>query len=523
MVTKLRDVGGRLVWLIGLSAALPLPGWAQTQTTAVRPRIDLQVLATTNAGASGGGLQGKKEMILTATPGVSVMTRGTNTELEGLWQFNAIHYVRNSQPDRVLPNGLLKLHTEFVRRELGLDASLAASQVRSTVTARTSETPNTSDSYTNTTLRLSPFAQKQLDPYTLINARLDRGVLHTTQTGQGLIKRPDSYTVNDLISLARQPTPLGYKVEASRQQTRMAGQADPSLNERLGRLTAWYTPTPDFRLGASLGRASTRLGAESVSETLRGWQVQWRPTERSVLKADVEDRFFGKSWHTDISHRMPWLAMGLSAERTIATYATTLGNIGQGGSLSGLYDAMLTTRIPDAAERRKAVDDLVARRNLSSQVSTSGDVYDVTAQLRQAINGRLSIMGRRDIVTIVGGLVKTAPLAAQDDPVIQPLQAGNRTKEHYLDAQLNHQLTPQSTLSGGLRWTRARTVALGTQTDTLAREFSWRAALSTNLARDTSATMGLRRQITHTAASASAAAATNTNETAMYVGLGHRF
>jgi uncharacterized protein (PEP-CTERM system associated) len=505
-----------LLWC-GLSAS----GWpaaqAQTQTTRIEPSVSMQSLATSNANAAAGVAgQGKKEMILSVTPGIKVMTKGANTQIDAQWQLNVISYVRNTQPDRILPSGLASLHTEVLPGEAGLDASVSSSQVKSTFTARSSSTPSTADTYTNYMARISPFAHKQLDAQTQAGIRLERVLLHSNEVGLGLVARPDSRVTDDTLNLTRRTTPFGYDLRWRHQETRVSGQDVPSLNERLLRATALYAFGPELELGLSLGRSTTQVNTQKLSETTHGWQVQWHPSERSLLKTSVEDRFYGRSWQLEAAHRSPWLAMGLQADRVASTYAASLGNIGQSGSLRTLYDALLTTRIPNEADRRKAVDDMIARRNLAGQVSTSGDVYDEAAQVRQSTTGRVALMGRRDILAFAGGLVRTAPLATQASAI--PLVSQSRTKEYYFDAQLNHQLTPYSTVTGGLRWTRARFTPSDPITPaTLSRDFSWRALLSTTLTPNTTATMGLKRQLTHNPST------TSSDEATMFVGLGHRF
>lgn len=497
--------------LMALGASL---SWAQTQSTRVQASLNVQATAI-HSTAPVAGVKPGSDLILSAVPGISVTSKGVNTQIEAQGQLNALNYTRGTQPDRVLPSGDFRLRTGTGAGGPGLDASASVSQVRSTLAARPSDTPSTADSFTNTIIRVSPFWDKELDSQTTASVRLDRTVLHTDEVGPGLVARPDSHLSNDSLRLSRRPTPLGYRLEWHQQQTKVSGQADPSLNERIGRVTALYAPGPEVEMGLSVGRGSNRVAANTITETTHGAQLQWRPTDRTVLKSEVENRFYGRSWLVDASHRTPWLAFGLQADRTATTYASTIGNVANGGSLRTLYDALLTTRIPNEAERRRAVDDMVVRRNLSGQVSTSGDVYDVAAQLRQSTTGRVALMGRRDVVIFAGGLVRTGPL--NTDTAAPSLIAGTRTKEYYFDAQVNHQLTTYSTVSTGLRWTRAWTTPTDTGAATLSRDFTWRASLNTTLSPQTTATMGLRRQLTHNPST------TTSDEAAMFVGLGHRF
>ncbi len=498
----------------GLGAGLALPVSSQTvpgRSTQIQPRLAVELYATQ---ATGGAVEG--DTLISVTPSIGFISRGANSQIDGQWQLAARKYLNHTQADRIVPTGAANLHTEIGGRGFGLDAGIAASQVKSTVNAPQTLTPGTNDSYTNTQMRVSPFFTRQLDAQTRASARIERSVLHTTQLGPDLAPRPNAYSLNDTVAVDRRAAPLGYGLSWQHQQTKVSGQTEPSLDEQIGRIRALYAPAPELELGLIVGAASTSINGEQVNDTPRGWQAAWRPTERTEIRGQVEQRFYGKSWVGSVNHRSPWFAMGLTAERAQSTYAATVGTIGAGGSLRALYDALLTTRIPNEAERRTAVDALIARRNLNGQVGTTGDVYDTAATVRQSVTARLAFMGRRDIVTFATGQTKTSPLTLRDASV-SLLNTGADTKASFLDAQWNHQLTTQSTLSAGLRWTRAQTSASAAGQIQSSRDFGVRASCSTSLSPNTRATLGIQRQITHNPST------TTSEETALIAGLDHRF
>jgi uncharacterized protein (PEP-CTERM system associated) len=508
------------ILLMGILAGISSDVRAQNlPNNRAQATLGVQAFASHTASAQPGVKSGD-ELVLSATPEFSVYSRGAHTAIDTQWQFNFLDYAHNTQPDRVLPNGKLNLHVFASKGGPGIDLSVEASQVKSTASATTSVTPDTRNSYTNATYRISPYIERDLNNQTQVSARIERQLLHTTQLSSTLAPRPDTLSRNENFKLIRRPTPLGYGLEWHQQETRVSGTTAPSLDERINKASALYAPAADITLGLSVGRGHNLIGTQTVTETTHGWQAQWRPSERSMLKGEVEDRHFGRSWLTEISHRSPWLALGLNSERSVTTYAATTGN--NNTALRGMYDALLTTRIPDPAERRQAVDDMIARRNLASQATPAGDTYDVAAQVRQATTGRVALMGRRDIVSFVGGLVRTSPLASpnETDPALSGATGpglGASTKQYYLDTQLNHQLTPSSTISTGLRWSRVWTTQPGAAEPVLSRDFSWRAAFNTTLTAQTTASMGFNRQITHNPST------TTSDESAMFVGLGHRF
>jgi uncharacterized protein (PEP-CTERM system associated) len=510
-----RDTGLALICSVALGCS---SAWGQQATPGYRVQgtLNATAYATTNGSATA-GTQGKSDLITTVSPGIDVQARGANSELVGQWQFNLIQSARNTQPDGVQPTGRMRLHTEPMRQGWGLDASVLSTQVRSSALSTASGGPNTADTYNNTLYTLSPFIDKALDDTRRVEARLQRSLLHISQSNAALQDRPETRQSDDLLRFTQRPTPFGYALEWRQQRSSVSDASSPSLDERRAKALLTYAPWPELTVGASIGKSHNNVAGQIVRDTSRGATLNWKPTERTLLDTELEHRYYGSSWRVAIGHRMPWLAFGLQSERVASTYVSQLGTLGASGNLRGLYDALLTTRIPDPVERAKAVDSLVTNRNLATQAQTGGDVYNVAAQLRQATTGRLAFMGRRDILTFVGGQSRTAPLQDTSGGDTTLLSNIARTKAYFFDVQLNHQLTPFTSVSGGLLWNRTWSIAPATDLATLSRDFTMRTSVNTLLSRDTSATLGLKRQLTHNPST------TSSDESAMYLGLGYRF
>ena len=265
-------------------------------------------------------------------------------------------------------------------------------------------------------------------------------------------------------------------------------------------------------MGPIVGVESDKVLLDRFNDRVYGWHMLWRPQERTSLSAQTEQRFFGRSWQVDANHRMPWLALNASFSRIASTYASSIGTVAQGGSLTGLFDAMLTTQIPDAADRAKAVDDLITQKKLASQLNSTRDVYNLSAQLRQNASGRMLIMGRRNTFAVGAGRVDVDPLTSY----LSTLSAASWTREYFFSTELNHQLSPTSRLIAGLRWNRLHNHTVG-QPYLFTRSFSWSTAYSTDLSKHASATIGLRKQIAHSTQTG------NSDEAAGFAGLGYRF
>lgn len=478
-------------------AQQPVAAPPVARTHQIQPTLDMQATATSNSElARGSSARGKKELILSVTPGVGFQMKGAQSELVGRFQLEGLRYVRGTQSDRILPSGDVRWSLEAVKDAIGLDSTLRAQQVRASTTAQQLGPASTDNSYTDTTLHLMPYMRGRVDANTIAEIRLDRGLLRSTENSAALSgdAERDAYTSDDRIRLTRRPVPLGYEVQLLDRRDRYKGSPEPALAQREGSITLLMAPDPELNVGLKLLRARDSLQGQTFHNTSVGYQLQWRPTARTVFQAETENRSYGRTWMADLQHRWRRVSAGIRAERMATSYARE----------SGRTVVTAPSLTPDTP-----VPGSIAGAPEPSQP------FDTGAQLRQAIQGRVVIMGRRNQVNFAAGQIRSSSLIAAGSGGVAT--GGRSTREHYFETELTHQLTPRDSVSGGLRWGRSWTTQPLTGVGVLSRDFVMRAAFSTKLAPDTTATMGLKRQITHSDP------VTSANETAGYVGLGHRF
>jgi uncharacterized protein (PEP-CTERM system associated) len=507
-----RELAGPL-WACAFACAGTSPASAQSASRTITPSIEFQAQATTNALASF-GTQGKKDLVTTITPGLGFRIQEGGLETNGQWRVSSVRYVRKSQPDRLLPSGQSLLKLSLPQSRAGIEAMASAEQVQATFLGRQGLTPSTADTYTNVSLGISPFFAQPLTPSMRVEGRLRRTQAATIGEGEGLAVRPMSMVTDDQLQLLQKPQPWGWGVVVAHQATDIQRQAQPSLDERSVRLRSEHLLGPDFQWGLSLGRVRSQVDAITTHDNPVGLHWNWTPTVRTALRGEIERRYFGNNWALDAGHRLPWLAFKLHADRSVVTYATSVGAIPPGSSLRDLYSAMLTTRIPDEMERGRLVDELVASRGLRTSSDASGDVYDQLARIQQRTTGSVAYMGRRTIVTLSGGLSRTQPLLW--DLNSQLLSDGQRTKEYHFDAQLNHQLTPNHAATLGLRWAQASTLRTPPFESAASRDFTWRLEFVTRASPRTNLTLSARKQIRHLNTS-------DTDEATAGLALLHRF
>lgn len=491
MATTHREPGASLILTLGL-LALCWPGHAQMlepqglaaaqpaaqpegtpqQTTQVVPTVDVLLTATNNANVTSGSAQPRLDLILSTAAGASFNVKGANSQAKGQWRFTSIKYARDSQPSRLLPSGLVDVHTDLYRKEAGIDASASADQVSSTVGTK-ADASNTSNTTTNTRLSLSPFFLRQFDGESSLLARLRRTWIHSVSNGSNAVDNQGTED-NHQLRWERRPVRLGYALEATYSKSPIFAPTgtgvqigDATLTRKAATGSMLYALTPDVALGPILGRESSEAQGQAFSGTVRGGQLRWQPNERTQLKATLKHSVFGREWELDASRKTPWATFGLTS-----------------------------------------------RRSAEATAPASATAINLGAVTRETTSGRTVFTGRRDSINLSAGLTRTTPIERLI-PVTVGVAPILRTKEYFLETEVAHKLTPLSNLTGGLRWSRGSTVTSDTLTPS--RDFVARVGLSTKLMTDTTATMGVKRQLTHNPS-------TNiSSESAVYVGLGHRF
>ena len=408
------------------AAAAPVIG------SAVTPTLSAQVLHSDNATLRTGDNR-QSDTVVTVTPGLSVQYRSANSRVTGQMQVSSVSHLGNTRPDRLLPRGRLAFNTDVARQGVGLDASVAADQVSSQFTSAASASPNTADTYTNTRIQISPYFERALDAQTLVRARLERTQLQSTGNSSTLTRRPDTATSLATAGGSNRSDRVTYALDTRYLDTETDGPLTTVSTQRSIRGTVLYALSTELDAGVILGRESSQFAAQRVRDTIKGLRLDWRPSERTTLGATIEDRFFGSSWTADFAHRSNNHSLGLNSSRQISNYISTTGvGSAAGGATQALLDAMLTTRIPNEAERAKAVNDLIVQRNLPQQLAAGRDLYDLNTLVRQNLVLRGAIMNARTMLLVSAGQAHSRPLAGAAFSSV--LGAGRETRERYIDA-----------------------------------------------------------------------------------------
>jgi uncharacterized protein (PEP-CTERM system associated) len=501
-----------------LVAVAPAPALAQTLR--IVPTIDARVAASNNIEFATDA-RAQDDVVVDLFPQISISGQTARLRVNGTLGVSLVGYVNRSLRNRVLPRADLGATATLIDRFLFLEGQATADR---TVADPLSATPGGETSYnvlSSIRTRLSPYIDYRPTPNVQFYARSDSSLIR--QSGSTLtaadINR-DATVQQRLVRLQRLPVPLGFVAEARSQDSRLL-DSDPGsgLKTAAARLTVTYAPAPELVIGLRGGRETSKFTLEDVSEPLYGGTLQWTPSERTSLRFEGEDRYFGRGWLADIRHRSPFLALTARSERTPTTSPLSLALLGAGGDLAGLLDSILSTRVIDPVARAAQVQDILRSRGLSATVGRPLEIFSESAQLSQSNEFIASLFGVRHVVTLSVFLRKATNLTIEGGQVIGAPVSSNRQDGGSFE--ISRRLTPLDSVDVRIDGLRVRIVTRPTGATSDAEQSSVnksvRLSYTRTLSTNTSATFGFRRQLLN------ASTGSNAQETTAFAGLSHRF
>ena len=232
------------------------------------------------------------------------------------------------------------------------------------------------------------------------------------------------------------------------------GRTDAAENAR-ARLTGNFIVAPQLQLSAGGGGETIDEGADAARRTAKtaNLGLQWIPSLRTQLAAEIEKRHFGKGGRVNFTHRGP---------QTVFTYAfvrdTTFGvdgtSLSRGATLFELGFAQAASQFPDPVERERAVLlDLLSRGLDPNQVVTVpvlGPAFSL--QRRQDLS--FAWLGRRMSLNLQAFSSATSQFVA---PAGEESVTEEPVRQQGWTSTLSYRLTPFTavTLGGQRRMTKA--------------------------------------------------------------------
>jgi uncharacterized protein (PEP-CTERM system associated) len=331
------------------------------------------------------------------------------------------------------------------------------------------------------TFSVSPYARGRLGNFAEYEARLSYAA---TRSNSSSTSDQSTSAAQLRLGSGTALTKLGWSAQASHTEI------DYSLGRRteddLARGVLSWAITPELSVGAIGGTESNNYVSQNKeSHTISGFNVNWKPSERTTLSAERENRFFGESHAVTFTHRTARTIWAFSDVRDVSTNPgqPTLGSL---GTAFDLFFQQFATVEPDPVARRQLVNNFLQSNGIGPSSQLFGAFLTSAVTLQRAQNVSVALLGIRDTLTFTASKSENQQLDA-----VTPLNDFSLLRQRGLAVDLAHRLTPISTVSLNALYQRA-SGSLASQTTTLK---SIAAAWSSRLGRRTDLALGARHAV----------------------------
>lgn len=497
-----------------LAACQLLATTASAQNWRLEPSTKATVTATNNSGYANSTDTGS-DVVVELIPRVALKGQGARFKLDAFVEANSVNYVNKTVPNELVPRARLAANTTAIERWLYLDLGAGIQQVASNPYVTVSNGTIPSLRLDTTQYRLSPYIDHAFSPTVSLVYRNDNIWTRRSDSLAAADPRRDSVFQSHAFAFTQQPIPFGYALEANQERTKYTNSPDATLQLAAARAVLTYALDPTFVFGVVAGRERDEFASTTSTDSVRGVRVRWRPSERTDLNANLERRFFDKSWDVLWSHRSPFLAMNLNFARQPATQPTSFLVPTAGSNFRTLVDAAYTTRYPNPVERAAIVDSAIAALGAAATANGPIEAYSDYAQVQQRAAASVAFLSPLSALTIQFFSLKSEQLQRSfaSTLALPPTAADNFQIGG--SAAFNRRLTSTFSVEALLRGVKIE--GIGASQGQASSSKSLRLTASQALGPKTQAFAGGRRQISHSTVVGA------TQESALFLGIDHKF
>ena len=495
---------------------------AAAENWRVTPSASVTETYTTNANLAPSN-QAQSSFVTSATAGVNVNGNGARAQLNGYAAVQGLLYLgeynNNNRNDNVFIQANLLGRLEAIEKFFFVEGAVNVSQsyLSAFGPQPVGNVGVTDNRYTTAGLRLSPYLRGVFADGTSYLLRYD-AIWNNLGYTQNLPGATSSYVQRWTGRLDSPIRTFGWSLEGNTYNTKFADQPSDVSNEIVrGYLN--YRPDPQVLLYGIGGYEWNNYYLTDSSGVVYGVGGEWRPSERTVVRGNWQERFFGSEYLAQVTHRNPHFALDVNASRNITTYPQQLFAAPAGGDVVALLNAAFTTRIPDQVQRAQAVQDYLRASGLPTTLQSPLNLYVQQVSLYTQQTATFVLLGVRNSTAFTVYNRKQEVISGGTGTALPPPfgQLNNNTQRGG-SVVFTHKLTPLTNLNATV--SRFQTIASAPFTGTSTTN-AFALSASTNLSPKTSAFTGL----TYTDFSSDSVFATTTGYTAftVFVGLSHRF
>lgn len=460
-----------------LVAAAWLPD-AQAQGLVVTPSVTLVETVTNNRDLKGDDPQ--SDLITRVSPGLSLVSRRGAVQGSLVYSLNGLLHARESSLNSVYH--LLSATGAASGFDGRLGVSANASANRQVISAYGTQGVDPSSNNANQaqvfSYGITPYFTGRLPGNITYRAQV---AYNATQTNSSTVGDTSSMTAS--VRLGGRSGFIGWTVDGSRQIAE-TGDRPRSHNGSLGAgLT--YQPDIDWQMAVRLGSEVDDLRS-GRSERTGTWGVglAWSPTPRTLVKLEVDERFYGRSHLLSLSHRMSRVVLSASDSRTLQT-----GGVAGRSTVSNydLFFQQFASAEPDPTRRDALVRGFLAANGLDANAMVvAGGFLTGGPTVTRSRNLTSAYQGIRSTVTLSYVMTNTQTLGSGDSG--GDLGASGRVRQRGLTLTWTHRFTPEASLLVTASGQRTPGDGLQPGNDLKSIAATW----TTRLGQYTSVSLGLR-------------------------------
>lgn len=463
---------------------LALPAWSQVAPSAlwVEGRVAAGVTLTSNGPLA---TDARSDQVLEVSPGLRVVANGARVKGSLDYSLRLLNHLQDTSGDSVRQalNGQGVVEVWDGRGYVDLSASISDQAVSAFGPLGGSGVADTNLSET-TSFRFSPYLKGRLAGWADYEVRYAHATSNTRSSSV-------SDRTSEDVSMALQGTvggPLGWSAQVQ------SGTVDYSLDRKThtdsARLNLFYTFTPQLRFSAMVGRERNDvLTTQRESYSMSGVGFDWRPSPRSRLSLDLQDRYFGHSHNLQGEHRTGRTLWRLRDSRDVSNSPTQAATASL-GTLYDLLDAYYLSIEPDPIRRAQLVQAELLNLGLPGDLQIFQSFLSSAATLARTQSLSAIVQGRRTVFTATLSRSRTSRLQSVitlgDD-----FDSNSFVLQQGVSLSVGHRLTPQTSASAD--WSLQRNE--GSLTGLSTRLSSLTLRVNTQVAPRTSASLQLRRAV----------------------------
>lgn len=371
---------------------------ASAETWRLTPSVSVRETYTNNANLASSG-QAQSSFVTSLGAGLGVAGNGARVQLNGFvgvqGNLYAGDYSQNNS-NNIFVNANLLGSVEAIEKFFYIEGAVNVSQQYLSPFGPTpaGNIGVTDNRYTSVGFRLSPYLRGVFPGGTTYLLRSD-----SIWSNLGQVQNtPGATSSFTQIWSGRLDSPIrtfGWSADASATRTSFSEQSRNTNSEIVRGYLNWRPDAQVLVYGIG-GYEWNNYYFSQSDNIVYGAGGEWRPSERTLVKGNWQERFFGSSYLAQVTHRNPFTAFDVNASRDISSYPQQLFAAPAGGDIAALLNATFMTRIPDPVQRAQAVQQFLATSGLPATLVTPLNYYIQQVILYEQVSATFTLVGVRN-------------------------------------------------------------------------------------------------------------------------------